>query len=350
MMNHEIHHCLHLASIHIYDDVCLKRVTNDVTRQRLSSGEIAVMSSLGPRAGHKASQPPSPTSSKWASGLQRITAELRQARKKLQALAAVSPPGVIGALGRIEDRLARPLRVAIVGEVNSGKSSLANLLIRGEALPTAIVSNTRIPTLLYHAPRRRVFAVQQDGLRKEVRNAGSISEASISRLEVGLPSARLNLLEILDLPGLADPRFDRGIGDLMLDATDVLLWCTVSTQAWKESERTTWDSLPIRLRRCALLLVTHYDLVHEAVDTPKLLRRLQKEAEGFSDIVPVATTTALALLKEKSDELGHAAWAATGVEAFEEALDRLLENVAARRIKIALGLARRVASRALSRL
>jgi hypothetical protein len=96
--------------------------------------------------------------------------------------------------------------------------------------------------------------------------------------------------------------------------------------------------------------VTHYDLVHEAVDTPKLLRRLQKEAEGFSDIVPVATTTALALLKEKSDELGHAAWAATGVEAFEEALDRLLENVAARRIKIALGLARRVASRALSRL
>lgn len=309
------------------------------------------MSSLGPRAGHKVSQPPSPTSSKtWASGLQRITAELRQSRKKLQALAAVSPPGVIGALGRIEDRLARPLRIAIVGEFNSGKSSLANLLIRCEVLPTAIVSSTRIPTLLYHSPRQRVFAVQQDGLRKEVRNAGSISKASISRLEVGLPSPRLNLLEILDLPGLADPRFDRGMGDLMLDAADVLLWCTVSTQAWKENERVAWDSLPIRLRRCALLLATHRDLVHEAIDTPKLLRRLQKEAEGFSDIVPVATTTALALLKEESDELGHAAWAATGVGAFEEALDRLLENVAARRIKFALALARRVASRALSRL
>jgi Dynamin family len=329
----------------------LKGVPSDPTLQRRSSGNIAVMPSLRPLAGHAASQSPFPRNAKaWASGLQRITAELRQAREKLQALAAVSPPDLIKAIARIEERLARPLRVAIVGEFNSGKSSLANLLIRFEGLPTAIVSSTRIPTLLYHSPKPRVFAVQQDGLRQEVRKAGSVSETSISRLEVGLPSPRLNGVEILDLPGLADPSFDRGMGDLMLETADVLLWCTVSTQAWKESERTAWDSLPLRLRRCALLLATHSDLVHEARDTPRLLRRLQKEAGGFSDIVPVATTNALALLKEDSDELGHAAWAATGADALEEALDRLLENVAARRIRVALAVARRVASRALSRL
>jgi hypothetical protein len=294
--------------------------------------------------------PPATIARDWASGLQRITAELRGAREELEALMAVSPPGVIDVLGRIEDRLARPLRVAIVGEFNSGKSSLANLLIRFEGLPTAIVSSTRIPTLLYHSPRPHVFALQHDGFRKEVRKAEAIAEAAISRLEVGLPSPRLRAIEILDLPGLADPRFERGMGDLLLQTADVVLWCTVCTQAWKESERIAWDSLPVRLRRYALLLATHSDLVQDVKDLPKLMRRLRQEAGAFSDILPVATSNALALLKENSNELGHAAWVATGADALEKALDGLLERVAARRIKVALAVARRVASRALSSL
>ena len=328
----------------------MQAVPSDPTPQRRSSAESAGMPSLQPLAGHKASQLPSPTiANAWASGLQRMTAELRGAREKLEALAAASPPGVIQALGRIEDRVARPLRIAIVGEFNSGKSSLANLLIRFEGLPTAIVSSTRIPTLLYHSSRPHVFAVQHDGFRKEVRKAGAIAEASISRLDVGLPSPRLSALEILDLPGLADPRFEHGMGDLLLETADVLLWCTVCTQAWKESERTAWNNLPVRLRRCALLLATHSDLVQDVKDLPKLMRRLRKEAGAFSDILPVATSNALALLKENSDELGHAAWMATGADALEEALDRLLEKVAARRIKVALAVARRLATRECAR-
>jgi hypothetical protein len=85
-------------------------------------------------------------------------------------------------------------------------------------------------------------------------------------------------------------------------------------------------------------------------DLPKLMRRLRQEAGAFSDILPVATSNALALLKENSNELGHAAWVATGADALERALDGLLEKVAARRIKVALAVARRVASRALSSL
>src|SRR5262245_25167443 len=111
----------------------------DPTLHGRSSGDIAVMPSLGSLAGGKASQPPSQSIAKaWAWRLQRMTAELRQAREKLQAFAPISPPEVIKALGRTEDRLARPLRIAIVGEFNSGKSSLANLLVRFEGLPTAI--------------------------------------------------------------------------------------------------------------------------------------------------------------------------------------------------------------------
>jgi hypothetical protein len=286
----------------------------------------------------------------WESVLQRITEELRQARLRLQAAAGVSPPGVIRALDRIEVRLARPLRVAIVGEFNSGKSSLANLLIRIEGLPTAVVSSTQIPTLLYHSAKPRVFAVYQDGRRKEVRDAGSIPEPAITRLEVGLPSPYLRGIEILDLPGLADPRFDRGIDDLMLPTADVLVWCTVSTQAWKESERIAWQTLPARLRRWALLVVTHSDLVRDAQDTHKLLRRLRLEAGEFRDILPVSTITALALLQGERDDPDNARWLATGADALDVALNQLLESVADRRIKVALAMIHRIARRALSSL
>jgi hypothetical protein len=282
--------------------------------------------------------------------LERLTGELREARLKLQAVSDVSPPSVIRALRSIEALLARPLRIAIVGEFNSGKSSLANLLLGIEGLPTAVVFSTQFPTLLYHSSRPQVFVVHRNGQRSEVKDLAAIPKASITRLEVGLPSPRLLGLEILDLPGLADPRFDREVGDMMLETAHVLLWCTVSTQAWKESERAAWEILPVRLRRCALLVVTHSDLVIDANDTHKLLRRLRMEAGAFRDVLLVSTVNALALLQGKRDELGHAAWAATGADGLNAALDQLLESIVARRIKVALAVTHRTASRALSRL
>jgi energy-coupling factor transporter ATP-binding protein EcfA2 len=315
------------------------------------SGVLPVMRSLLAVAARKAPRlNSSATRKSWLSLLERITGELREERRKLQAVSDVSPPEVIRVLSCIEAQLARPLRIAIVGEFNSGKSSLANLLLGIEGLPTAVISSTQIPTLLYHSGRPRVFVVDRHGRRSEVRNIASIPETSIARLEVGLPSPRLQRVEILDLPGLADPRFDRGVGDLMLEAAHVLLWCTASTQAWKESERIAWEILPAPLRRCALLVVTHSDLVNDAKDTHKLLRRLRMEAGAFRDILLVSTTNALALLQGKRDELGHAAWVATGADGLDVALDQLLESVATRRIKVALAVAHRIASRALSRL
>jgi hypothetical protein len=98
------------------------------------------------------------------------------------------------------------------------------------------------------------------------------------------------------------------------------------------------------------LVVTHSDLVIDANDTHKLLRRLRMEAGAFRDVLLVSTVNALALLQGKRDELGHAAWAATGADGLNAALDQLLESIVARRIKVALAVTHRTASRALSRL
>ena len=259
----------------------------------------------------------------------RVVAELGLARRKLEFAdtprSTLTP--TIQAFARAERRLDRPLRFAIMGEFNSGKSSLANLLANVECLPTAVVSNTRVPTLLYDASEPEIWAVHENGKRERLRADREAPSPSVFRLEVGVPSQRLRAVQLLDLPGLADTRSRPSGIDLSLHGVDAVVWCTVSTQAWKESERIAWSHLPARLRGRGLLVSTHVDLLHDVRDAEKVLTRLRSAAGPlFRDIVLVSTLDALALLRDEG--AGSAApWSATGAGALDAALCRLLREV-----------------------
>ena len=284
----------------------------------------------------------------------RVIHQLRQARHKLQRAASpdlrLTP--AIRALWRTEKRLDRPLRVAICGEINSGKSSLANLLAGIESLPTAILSNTRIPTLLYYAAEPEIWTVQPNGKRARLRSDRGLPRGDeIFRIEVGLPSRRLQSVEIVDLPGLVDPRSGLPEIDLIAHHVDAAIWCTMSTQAWKESERTAWSMLPPRLGDRGILVATHRDLLHNARDQEKLLGRLYQEVgTSFAAIVLVSTAEALAAMgKDRSGPAGEE-WLASGAAALESALGGLLVRLREQRAAAALRMTSRVAHRALMRI
>ncbi len=279
--------------------------------------------------------------------------ELKRTRGELERMSSAETmlAPAIRALRRIEVRLERPLRIAVIGEFNSGKSTLTNLLVRIESLPTAVISNTCIPTLLYHAPEPTIFAVYHDRRRERLRASSQASSHDIFRLEVGLPSERLRAVQILDLPGLADARFDGSIEDLASHAVDIALWCTVSTQAWKESERAAWEEVPARLRSRGLLVATHCDLLHDAADLDKLLHRLRDEAgASFQDITPISTVAALAVARKDHAGAASTTWKASGADGFEAALDELLQSVRMQRLNAALEVTARIADRTLSRI
>lgn len=284
----------------------------------------------------------------------RVIHQLRQARHKLQRAASpdlrLTP--AIRALWRTEKRLDRPLRVAVCGEINSGKSSLANLLAGIESLPTAILSNTRIPTLLYYAAEPEIWTVQRNGKRARLRSDRGLPRGDqIFRIEVGLPSQRLQSVEIVDLPGLVDPRSGLPEIDLIAHHVDAAIWCTMSTQAWKESERTAWSMLPPRLGDRGILVATHRDLLHNARDQEKLLGRLYQEVgTSFAGIVLVSTAEALAVMgKDRSGPAGGE-WLASGAAALESVLGGLLMRLREQRAAAALRMTSRVAHRALVRI
>jgi hypothetical protein len=278
---------------------------------------------------------------------------LVQLRRALGGLEPALLAPAIRALERIQLRLQRPLRVAIAGEFNSGKSSLANLIAGVDSLPTAILSSTRIPTLLCYEARPQVWALDFDGRREPLRDDSTPPQQSIFRLEVGLPSPQLRTLQVLDLPGLADPRFHSSLGDLTFHGADAVIWCTVATQAWKESERAAWeDQVATRLRDRGILVATHCDLLRDQADRNRLLERLRNVAgSDFDAIAGLSTIEALAAAQDGGDDAANwPIWETSGAKAVRDALAHLAWRVRRERDGAARQVAVRIARHALARL
>src|SRR5262249_47282501 len=152
------------------------------------------------------------------------------------------------------------------GETNSGKSSLANLLAGVDSLPTAVIPNTRIPTLLYYASQPEIWVEYESGRRERLSGDFALPQRPIFRIDVGVPLRRLRSVQILDLPGFIDPASGHVVVDAAAHNVDAAIWCTMSTQAWKESERAAWEMLPPRISSRGLLVATHCDLLHLSSD------------------------------------------------------------------------------------
>jgi hypothetical protein len=215
---------------------------------------------------------------------------LRDAREQLESLRHYDRAlaACAAGLARMEGVLARPPRVVILGEVNSGKTSVADLLLGVGLLPSSVVANTRLPVLIRYAKATALYAVGSDArwLLTDEDLDRLPAGRDMKALEIGLPSERLTEFEILDTPALS------GSAGVSVEG-DIRIWCTVATRAWTESERAFWSALPPRSWRNALLVATHKDALEEASDAAKIEWRLRAAAgEMFRDIILVSATDA----------------------------------------------------------
>lgn len=111
---------------------------------------------------------------------------------------------------RVRDRLAAPLRVAVAGRLNAGKSTLVNALLGQRVAPVDNRECTRIVTWYEYGAQDRVRVEHEDGSQRlltldehqQVPTDLRTDPASVARVVVMLSNATLRDLTIIDTPGL----------------------------------------------------------------------------------------------------------------------------------------------------
>ena len=214
------------------------------------------------------------------------------------------------ALPRVRLSLMRPTVFALVGEFNSGKSSLCNALMELDTLPTDLFATTSVPTRLYWSSDVEMTYSTSSG--RDLPPTLSLAEIDepLSRIDIGAPADVLSSIELVDMPGLANPEAERSNIDLSSIRFDALIWCTPITQAWKETEQMVWSRLPVPLQQRTILALTFADLV-TAGEGERVRERLSREAGPFASIVAVSAVSGhaagpadlLAACRELADEL-----------------------------------------------
>jgi hypothetical protein len=121
--------------------------------------------------------------------------------------------GAAARLGEARDRLAGPLRVALVGRVKAGKSTLLNALVGARIAPTDAGECTRIVTVYRHGGVPRVVMEETTGHRRNlpVRRVGGGLRLDLAgaepeqadHLTVDWPAPYLATATLVDTPGIS---------------------------------------------------------------------------------------------------------------------------------------------------
>ncbi len=179
---------------------------------------------------------------------------------------------------RVEQWSRRKPVFALMGEFSAGKSTLMNFLLRKQALPTQVTA-TQLPPVWFSWGNRSAYIKRHDGSTEDISldQLESVGVNDAQFIRIFLEADILEAVDLIDTPGISDPKISTDVWQRAVGQANGVLWCTHATQAWRETERATWVSLPERLQHNSILLITRADALGQK-DRQKVLRRVNREA------------------------------------------------------------------------
>ena len=220
---------------------------------------------------------------------------------------------------------------ALMGEFSAGKSTLLNLLLDQQTLPTKVTATNLPPVWLTYSDTPFVQGLGFDGTLETV-DLSDTSEDIRDHyvvLRMGVDADRLKAADIIDTPGISDPKLEKGALSFLGDYIDFTLWLSPANQAWRQTEKMAWTGFPDHLRTNSVFLLTRADKLRNATDLGKVIKRCRTETNGlFRDIISLMTTRAAAVDHTDRTDDPDGTWALTGGAGLETAIAASLEFAA----------------------
>jgi small GTP-binding protein len=166
--------------------------------------------------------------------------ELRAGARALDRL------DLVGAAEALAVERERPLRVAVVGEFNAGKSTFLNALLGEDVAPTGVLPTTATLHWVAWAPDPFARVVVRGAPDRVVTHADlkpalaslAAAGARVDRVYIYAPIERLKRVEILDTPGFNAPDPDHiAAARQAFDEAHLAIWLLDATSPMKETER-----------------------------------------------------------------------------------------------------------------
>jgi GTPase SAR1 family protein len=248
-----------------------------------------------------------------------ILAELRRTARTLDRI------DLLGAIEALAVERERPLRVAVVGEFNAGKSTFLNALLGVDVAPTGVLPTTATLHWVAWAPDPFARVVVRGSPDRVVPHAElkptlkALDEASakVERVFIYAPIERLKRVEILDTPGFNAPDPDHiAAARQAFDEAHVAIWLLDATGPMKETERRVLAEVrdlgvPVQI------LANKADRL-QAADRERMLEHVRDSLAGAgitSLTPPIAFSARLSLRGRLGDEAALAASGWAEVEA-----------------------------------
>jgi cellulose synthase operon protein C len=178
-----------------------------------------------------------------------VVAELRRAARTVDDV-----PALLGTEALLTQSQ-RPLRLAILGEFNAGKSTFLNAFLGSPVAPMGVLPTTATLHHVIYSPdpfARITVENQPDRVVSPDRLRATLDEiheaqGAVSRVTVGLPLDRLRTLELLDTPGFnaPDASHAKAARAAFLEA-HLLVWVLDATQPLKDSEKRVLEEVATR--------------------------------------------------------------------------------------------------------
>ncbi len=232
------------------------------------------------------------------------------------------------AWNRIEQWSRRKPVFALMGEFSAGKSTLMNFLLRKQALPTQVTA-TQLPPIWFSWGNRPAYIKRHDGSTQtiELDQLEQVGVNDAQFVRIFLEADILEAVDLIDTPGISDPKISTDVWQRAVGQANGVLWCTHSTQAWRETERATWVSLPERLQHKSLLLITRADALVQK-DRQKVLRRVNREAGHLFNRTILFSARDAILARDKTGDAEL--WARSGggkmVDSFLEITEQIMDS------------------------